>query len=384
MTDVYDAIVIGGGIVGASSAYHLSRAGVKTLLLDREDDGRATDAGAGILSPATSSRTASDDWFAFATDAVGYYDDLLECLARDGVESTGYDRTGLLAVAVSETEVDRYEATLERIEARTSRLGAPKPGSVEEVEPATARDRFPPLGDVERAFYYEDAARVDGRAFAGALCEAGRAHGLTVELGDVESIEREHEAVTGIRTVSGRFIETGRVIVAGGAWSRSFADDLGIALPIEPQRGQLVHLEWPGSRTDDWPLISGFGDHYVVPWPGGRVVVGATRESGSGFDVRATAGGVQEVLEEALSVAPGLEAATFRAVRVGVRPTTPDGLPILGAVPGADGAYLATGHGPTGLQLGPYSATLVAELAMGESVGDALEPFTVERFGRRR
>ncbi len=84
-------------------------------------------------------------------------------------------------------------------------------------------------------------------------------------------------------------------------------------------------------------MVSGFHDHYLVAWPGGRVAVGATRETGSGFDPRSTAAGVREVLDEALRLAPGLAAATLLEVRVGLRPLAADGLPILGPVPGCAG-----------------------------------------------
>lgn len=379
MDDAYDAVVVGGGIVGASSAYHLARNGLETLLLDRGDEGRATDAGAGILSPATSSRAGSADWFEFATDAVAYYETLVERLEREGVDRTGYDRTDLLTVAVTEDEVDEYEAALGRIENRQERLGEPAPGSIEELPATAARERFPPLSAVERAFHYTDAARVDGRTFADALLEAGRERGLAVETGDVTGIEFEDGRIAGVRTASGRVVAADRAIVAGGAWSGPFADDLGVEIPVEPQRGQIAHLELSDAETDEWPLVTGFRGHYVVPWPDGRIAVGATRENDAGFDVRKTAGGVREVLAEALRTAPGLGEATLLEVRVGVRPTTPDGLPILGAVPDVDGAYLATGHGPTGLQLGPYSGKVIADLAAGESVR-GLRPFSVGRF----
>lgn len=73
----YDTIIVGGGIVGSSVAYHLARTGTETLLVNREDRGRTTDAGAGILSPATSGRESDDDWYEFAFDAAGYYPELV-------------------------------------------------------------------------------------------------------------------------------------------------------------------------------------------------------------------------------------------------------------------------------------------------------------------
>jgi D-amino-acid dehydrogenase len=139
----------------------------------------------------------------------------------------------------------------------------------------------------------------------------------------------------------------------------------------------------PAEATGHWPFVVGFHGHYLLTFPERRVVVGATREDGSGFDHRATAGGVREVLGEALRVAPGLAGATLTEVRVGFRPVTPDGLPILGPIDGVAGAYVATGMGPTGLTVGPYGGALVADLAMGIEPRLDLAPFLASRFGPR-
>ena len=154
-----------------------------------------------------------------------------------------------------------------------------------------------------------------------------------------------------------------------------------MALPIYPQRGQILHLQGP-EEASGWPIIVGFHSHYILTFPEGRVVAGATREDHAGFDVRQTAGGVREALSEALRVAPGLVDTTLREVRIGLRPASPDGLPILGAVPDCENVYLATGHGASGLQLGPYSGALVANLALGKKPLLDLAPFAVERFQR--
>ena len=118
----------------------------------------------------------------------------------------------------------------------------------------------------------------------------------------------------------------------------------------------------------------------MVPWPDNRVVVGATRETGSGFDARTTVSGVREVLGEALRVAPGLAAAEIREIRVGLRPYTQDLLPVLGPVPGRKNVWLATGHGPTGLQLGPYSGKLIADLIQGRDLPLSLDAYRITRF----
>jgi D-amino-acid dehydrogenase len=118
----------------------------------------------------------------------------------------------------------------------------------------------------------------------------------------------------------------------------------------------------------------------MVPWPG-RLVVGATRES-VGFAPRTTLAGLMEVLAEAVRVAPGLRDAALAEVRVGLRPASPDGLPILGRVPGIANLHLATGHGAVGLQLGPFSGKVIADAITRGDPGVDLAPFAPDRWRR--
>ena len=401
-----EAAVVGGGIVGAATAYHLAAAGVETTLIDRADEGRATAAGAGILSPATSGR-ADERWVAFALEAVAHYPELAAALEREQDGPHGYARTGSLRVAFADreveaeaatgdaaeveaeaatgdaAEVEAFEATRERIEARAERYGRPNLDAVEEISGDRARELFPPLAEPERALYYDDAARVDGRTFTDALVRAGESRGLRTRAASVESLCVADGRIEGV-VADGRRLDADAVVIAGGAWSGAFGEALGVDVPVEPQRGQIVHLDVPadGARADtaDWPILSPFAEKYMVPWDDGRVAVGATRETGAGFAPHTTVAGLRDVFEETLRVAPGLADASLREARVGLRPLSPDGLPVLGAVPDVDGAYLATGHGPTGLQLGPYSGKLVAQAVRGERPETSLDPFSVERF----
>lgn len=375
---MYDAIVVGGGIVGASAAYHLARSGSETLLVDREDEGRATDAGAGILSPETS-RHASETWYDFAVTAVRYYPDLVDSLSADGVGETGYAVRGTLVVDPPDGDPGAFEAGRRRILDRKERTGYPPDDRLYEVDPDEARDLFPALGDMRSAIYYEDGARVDGRTFRDALLDAGEAHGLELRQADAEAVLVDDDAVAGV-VVDGERIPATNAVIAGGAWSPAFEDDLGIRVPVEPQRGQIVHLDTREVDTAGWPIVTSMGGHYLVPWDDNRVAMGATRESGVGFDPRTTAGGVHEVLDAGLATAPGLGDAAIEEVRVGLRPVSEDGLPAIGAVPGVEGAYLATGHGPTGLTLGPFSGKVVADLVRGEPVAVDLSGLRPDRF----
>lgn len=376
-----DVIVVGGGIVGASAAYHLVRAGAKTLLIDRVDSGRATDAGAGILAPEMSQQE-SDVWFQLAVEAVDYYPPLVAALEAENAGATSYARCGMLQVAATEDELPHFEQAKRVVLARQQQRGRPAPADLTPVSPQEARELFPALGNVLGAIYSRTAARVDGRQMGRALLRAAEGRGLETMEGSVTGFEIQGNRVTGVR-MAGQSISGATTIVAGGAWSAALGTQLGARIAVEPQRGQIAHLELSGEQTAEWPVVGAFHGHYLVAWPDGRVAAGATRETGSGFNVTTTASGIREVLDEALRVAPGLAKAKLLELRVGMRPYTSDRMPVLGEVPGIEGVLLATGHGSTGLQLGPWSGKLMAEMALGQKPQTQVDlaPFSVARFG---
>jgi D-amino-acid dehydrogenase len=220
-------------------------------------------------------------------------------------------------------------------------------------------------------------ARVDGRQVRACLLDAAGRHGAALRTGTAVL------TADGVR-VDGERLGADAVIVAAGAWSGELVAPLGVELPVTPQRGQITHLGVAAEQdTGAWAVVSSLGsEHYLLAFPGGRVVVGATRETGSGFDHRVTAAGQLEVLDQALAVAPGLRDATLLETRVGFRPATPDGLPVLGALPGHPRVVLATGFGPTGLTLAPLAGLLVADVVLGTAPRIDLHPYRPDRFGR--
>ncbi len=376
-----DIIVVGGGIVGASAAYHLARAGAQVTLIDQAQPGQATAAGAGIIAPGTGFGQ-STAFFTLAFRAVDYYEELLAHLAEDGESNTGYETVGMLHIATSEDEAARLPILLRLLEERLA-AGVKNLGAVRLLDSQETRSLFPPLGVVHGAIHIPGAARLDGRLMREALRGAAQLRGARIVVSGREAtLVREGKRVTQV-LVDGKPLVAHTVILAAGAWSGQFAQTLGVSLPVYPQRGQILHLQGP-AEASRWPIVMGFHSHYLLTFPVGRVVAGATREHHAGFDVRETAGGVHEVLSEALRVAPGLANTTLKEIRVGLRPATPDGLPILGCVPQVENVFLATGHGASGLQLGPYSGALVASLASGHEPKLDLSPYSVERFQTAR
>jgi D-amino-acid dehydrogenase len=359
----WDAVVIGGGIAGACVAYHLVAGGARTALIDRGDPGRATDAGAGILSPETT-RVGGDAWTGLAMACGRYYPVLASALTDDGEADLGFSTSGLLAVALADWDIDAFE-DLKAV--ALSRSG----GGIGEIAPDDARARFPALGAVTRALWNPGAARVDGRRFSAAVLRSAVRHGLERVSASVDRVA-EGSVMAGGRTFACR-----AVVVAGGAWSPALAAQLGVELPVGPERGQIVHLSTP-SDTGTWPIVSPVLGHYLVPWPGGRVAVGATREPDAGFATSPTVAGVRQVLNEVARVAPGLVDATLLEIRVGLRPACRDGLPVLGPI--GERVFVATGYGADGLLLSPWCGSLVASWVLGASPEPAVEAFLPSRF----
>ena len=374
----HDVIIIGGGIVGTSLAYHLVSQKVDVLLVDRKDRGRATDAGAGILSPETSGSHLKT-WVDLAIKAGDYYPTLIDQLKAKQPTSTGYDRCGILTVAIDDSEIEQFDRTKDIIFQRKRQRGKPSDEELHLISSHQAKSLFPCLAPVQKAIYYKRAARVDGRLLTQALQHASEAQGLEILEANVEKLLFQKGQVGGVITKAGAF-HANKVVIAGGAWSQAYEDELGVHIPVEPQRGQIMHFAMKGVDTDNWPMVSAFHGHYIVPWPQGNIVVGATRETNSGFDTQPTASGIHEVLHEALRVAPGLAQAELKSVRVGLRPMTNDQLPILSKVPCIHNLYLATGHGSTGLLLGPYSGKIMSQMILDQHIESDIAPFGIERF----
>lgn len=365
-------IVIGAGIAGASTAYHLSKKGAEVIVVDQFHEGQATAAGAGIVCPWVTS-SEDEDWFRLAKAGACYYPSLVEQLKEDGETNLGYRLVGALAVSEDDEKLDYVEQR-----GTKCRAEIPEVGEIRRLSAEEARKLFPPLKEGLKAVYVEGAARVDGRLLRDALKRGAEKHGATFYTGKA-SLEMVNSSVTGVR-INEEFIAADAAVVAAGAWARELLAPHGIDLRVEPQRGQIVHLQVPEQDTSNWPVILPQSSHYLVSFDDSRVVVGATRETGAGFDYRVTAAGLQEVLDEALKVAPGLAGSTMHEVRIGFRPAGPDILPLLGPVPSVQGLIIANGLGASGLTMGPYLGSLAARLAMGEEVELDITPYAPLRF----
>jgi len=373
-----DVAVVGGGLVGTAVAYELACAGVRVALVDASHPGRASDAGAGIVSPETF-HEADQDWFGFGVEAARHLRALVTRLAEDGADPgpEAFAECGSLVVALAEHEDPWFT--------EVSALVSTRSPDVAEIPAHEARAMFPPLGPLWRALHSPSAARVDGRALCGALRRAAERRGVALVSMGATGIDRRGDRATAIRGAHD-VVPCDAVVLAGGAWSATAARWLGVELPIFPTKGQIVHVALPAAEgsaghpdSERWPIVQPILSFYLVPWPGRRIACGGTFEPDAGFDVRPTAGGLRDLLRECVTIAPGLANATFVEVRVGLRPMSADDRPLLGPLPGLSNVHVCTGHGANGLLLGPYSAALVARGIVGAR-GASVVPYDAARF----
>lgn len=366
-------IVIGAGILGASTAYQLAKSGAEVIIADRQDAGQATDAAAGIVAPWLSKRR-NKAWYKLAKGGARIYQDLIKDLAADGETETGYSRVGALNLYTNEEKlIAMHQHALNR------RADAPEIGEITLLNHQETKEMFPLVSDEYSALHVGGAARVDGRALRNALLRGAEKHGATIIHGDASLIHKKSN-ITGI-TINNERIFADKVIAATGAWTPQLLHPLGINFDIRPQRAQIVHLQLQGTSPNNWPVVKPPFNQYMLTFAD-RIVVGATQENNVGFDRRVTAGGLQHILKNAFEIAPNLENATVLETRVGFRPMTPESIPVIGTLPGYNGLLHANGLGSSGLTMGPYVGKQLADLALGNTLEIDLENYDMSRLIR--
>jgi len=352
-------IIVGAGILGASTAYTLAKMGAEVLLVDRKDQGQATDAAAGIICPWLSQRR-NQAWYRLAKAGARYYPELVQELISEGETDTGYAQIGALCIHEDAKKLAKIE---ER--AHTRKEDAPEIGDIVPLQDDEIIKRFPLLAESYHALYISGAARVDGRALRDALIRSAVRNGVSLIHGDAQ-LQYQSNRVTGV-TIGNMSYSSDLVVVCAGAWANPLFEPLGIHMKVGYQKAQILHLQVPDqSDTGSWPLVIPPTDQYMLAFENQKIVIGATHEDDiEGYDTRVTAGGIQEVLNKGLTLAPKLASSTLQEVRVGFRPFTPGFLPVIGAVPGWEGLITSNGLGASGLTVGPFLGSQLAKLALG-------------------
>ena len=369
MSDTVRVVIAGGGAIGCAIAWESALRGMDVTVVERGTPGReATWASAGMISP--SGHTAEAGPFVeLAIAGLRGYPAFIQRLREYTAHDPVLEPVGKLVVAITEAEVEELR------EFKREQAGRIE---VELIAGDEARGLEPALsGDIAMAAVVADDYRLDNIKLGEALWDAAARAGVRFELGQsVESALGDGERVRGVRLAAGGTIEADRVVIAAGAWSGSITG-MPRRLPVTPVRGQMVALQSVP------PLIRRSvhrASTYLVPRVDGRLIVGSTKEPGAGFRAHPTALGVRTLLDGALAVLPGLAEAPLLSVWAGLRPGTPDNLPILGPDPDLEGLVYATGHFRNGILLAPITARLITDVLAGVAPAISLEPYRVTRF----
>ena len=364
-----DVVIVGGGVIGCAGAYYLTKAGAGVTLLEAgEVGGAASGAAAGMLVPPPWA-AAGGDFRDLCLASLRLYPALVDSLLGETGIDVQYLEAGLLVPAESEPAAAALR--------QAARHGGDEVVPLEWVEGEPLRRLQPGLSpSLHGAAYSPSQRHVNPGLLTQALARAAAGHGATLRQGEgVAGFVRSGARVTDIRVGGGESIEARDVVLAAGPWTGRLAGRLGAKVPTPPMRGQMLAYRSNAVRHMIWGE-----DGYLVPKAGGFLFAGATVED-AGFRPRTTVRGLAGLRRMARSLVPALRHAEVASAWAGLRPGSPDGLPVIGRLPGWENVYVAAGHFRNGILLGPITGRLIAQMVAGEATEVPLAPFRAERFG---
>ena len=368
MNQTSQVVVIGAGIVGCAIAYELARRGLSVRVIDRREVGQgATQASAGVLAPYIEAHSRRP-LLELTTRSLDLYDEFVARIVEDSGAAVQYVRTGTLEIATGPTDMARLEGIHAACQARGIGVELLDAEAVREVEPQLAPA-------VQGGLIVESHGFIGASELTAALRRAAAAHGVSFQTSSATRVVRNGAGIRVETAADALICES--AIMAAGSWVGHVEIEGAAPVPIRPVRGQLLHLGWPAPafRRVVWAP-----NCYLVPWSDGSVLAGATSEE-VGFDERATVAGVRELIEASRRIAPGVSKASFKEARVGLRPATPDELPVIGPSAAVPGLVYACGHFRSGILLAPLTAALIGDLVVDGRFDAALDITSPSRFG---
>jgi glycine oxidase len=357
-----DVAIVGGGIVGLTTALHLARRGARVAVYDRGDFGKeASWAGAGIVPPGNPERAATPADALRAIGARQFPHFSAELKHLTGIEN-GYRPCGGVEFLAPE-------------DADVPDLWAAEGIAFERLSPQQARALEPVGPTAGEAYLLPGMAQVRNPWHLRAVLSACALAGVELHANTgAESWELSKGSAAALRLANGDRVEAGRFLVAAGAWSERLLKPLNSAPRVFPVLGQIAALRGPGPSR-----VLLFGKRYMVPRGDGLTLIGSTEEPEAGFEKRTTEAGIGELIAFARTAVPVLKSAALEASWAGLRPGSPDGLPFLGAVPGWSNVYVAAGHFRAGVQLSIGTAQVMCELLTDRPTCVPLASFALDR-----
>jgi glycine oxidase len=363
----FDVAIAGAGLIGSSIAFELAQAGLKVGMFDRAEPGReASWASAGILSPAPES-PAMISMVPLARASMNLYPALVANVEEISGEKVGFRPKGTIDVFFNKDAIPDLSTLI----ALHHGMGL----KAEPLRPEDARELEPSLSpELEAAALRPEEASIDNRALTHAMLSAAKNSGVEVfARTGVTGIVQEAGRCTGLK-LENEIVSAKWTVIAAGCFSAEIEGVKEFA-PVRPAKGQMVSLRADGLKIER--VIWG-EKIYIVPRNDGRILAGATVEY-VGFDKQVTAGGIEKLLSAAIEVIPEFANARIEETWAGLRPDSPDHLPILGPTD-IDGLVIATGHFRSGVLLTPITARLVRQWITERSVELDWERLSPMRF----
>ena len=351
--------IIGGGIVGSTAAYYLTKNNHDAVTLFDEGTGQATSASAGIISPWLSQRR-NKEWYFLARNGAKFYHELIHDLEQDGYPThTVYRQTGTILYKKNAKLLDKlYDLATERLEE------APEIGTISYLSPEEVTQKLPLIHHDQPALFITGGAKVDGGKLIATLQKPLAHSPHNVIKKQVTHIS--YESGQWLLTTDSQSDTFDELILATGAWLPSLLEPLDYSVDIRPQKGQLIGLSTT-EELDDFPVVMPVGECDIIPFSHGQLLIGATHENDQGYDLTPDKKQLETLKEEAQALLPTITDLPIDHYRVGTRAYTSDFSPFFGEITGVPHLLVASGLGSSGLTTGPIIGKTLADWVEGKT-----------------
>ncbi|WP_412990339.1 NAD(P)/FAD-dependent oxidoreductase [Pediococcus siamensis] len=340
--------IIGGGIVGATAAYLLSKEPGYAVTLFDQETGQATKAAAGIISPWLSKRR-NQKWYALASDGAHFIAQLAQ---ETGMSPQTYLQSGTIVTRKDPQALDALEAL-----AHERRQSVPMMGKIERLTRTQIKERMPLVTADLQGVFISGGARIDGQRFVADLLKLSQQNGSQiwhekVMLKNDQTVQTTHQDLT-----------FDVILLCAGAGVNELLAPLGYEVTVHPQKGQLIELKVPTYPEDQYaPVLMPEGEKDFMPIGNGRLIIGATHENEPEFDLEFTQEAFDELVASAQRMDANIHKSDLLATRVGTRAFTDDFSPFFGWLPENSHVLVASGLGSSGLTTGPLVAKLMTTM----------------------
>ncbi|HEX2249216.1 MAG TPA: glycine oxidase ThiO [Gemmatimonadales bacterium] len=361
----FDVVVIGGGAIGSACARELALSGRKVLVVEEGGDkGQAWRAAAGLLAPQIEA-DGDSPLVELGLGARDLYDRLGPALQMTTGIDIGLWREGIARIATDQGEIASLQSQVawQRAQGYT----------VEWIDAAELRSRWPWTGPALGALWAPEDGALDPSRLVQALVADAERLGATIVTDRVRALRKQGGRVVGVDAERSDY-SAPQIVIAAGAWSSHIAG-IPRSLPVQPVRGQMMALPWPAGVER---AILYHKDCYLLA-RGTEAILGSTMEY-VGYRPEVTQAGLTRILSVAVALCPALMRAKVRRSWAGLRPVTPDGLPIIGEEPVLEGLWYATGHGRNGILLAAMTGVLLTQLLDGREPTHNMNQFAPDRF----